>query len=90
MRKTIGIFGNKIDAFCEKAVEEYPGKFYGVLFGIFLALLFIAFDFWQTMLIIVFALIGYYIGKLWDDNNGVPSWLVKIEDVIRNIWKKLL
>ena len=52
------------------------GKVFGVLIGLVAALLIIFFGFWKTIFIAILILIGYFIGKRFDDKVGLGElWM---------------
>ena len=72
-----GRVGEKITFFTEWSIENHPGKTFGFLTGLFLALSIIIFGFLQTLILIALSSVGYYLGKCWDDEE-LPSWLKKL------------
>jgi uncharacterized membrane protein len=52
------------------------GKVIGVLLALVAALLIIFFGFWKTIFIAILILIGYFIGKSFDDKVGLGElWM---------------
>lgn len=72
-----GKIGEQIYSFIQWSLQNHPGKFFGILTGFILALLFIVLGFWQTLILIGLTYLGYYFGKCWDEGE-LPSWLTKL------------
>lgn len=81
------IIGQKIYNFYQWAVQTHPGKFFGTMTGLVLSFLIIILGFWKTLLLILLSSIGFYLGKLWDEGRGIPSWLDNLAKRIRNFFK---
>ena len=50
----------------------------GLIIGVITAILFITVGFFETLLILLLALIGYLIGAYKDNNPHVINWLEKL------------
>lgn len=77
MKDCWGRIGEKIRSLLQWFWENHPGKLLGTLLGFMLAVLFILLGFWQTVLLISLCLLGFYLGKCWDEGE-VPAWLTKL------------
>jgi len=66
--------GNSISAYCQWYLDNHPGKFIGSLAGFFLALTIILLGFWEAFLLAFLSILGYYLGKIWDDRQ-YPAWI---------------
>ncbi len=49
------------------------GKIVGLLVSFFLGLFLIIFGFWKTLLLISLVLLGYLLGKLYDEGVSFPN-----------------
>lgn len=56
-------------------IEEHRGKAIGILLGLVAGILVISYGFWRTLFIIFCIVLGYFIGKRLDDNQGLDHWL---------------
>lgn len=56
-------------------MEEHRGKTIGILLGLVASILFIAYGFWRTLFIILCIVLGYYIGKKFDQNERWDQWI---------------
>jgi uncharacterized membrane protein len=54
------------------------GKVIGVLIGLVAALLWIIFGFWKIIFLAILILIGYFIGKCFDDKVGLGELRTKM------------
>lgn len=62
-------------------VNENPGKSVGAVSGLILGVLILAFGFWKTIVILLFIILGFIIGKMIDDgDSGI--------DAIKNIFRR--
>jgi uncharacterized membrane protein len=68
---------SRVIAFWEWCLQNHPGKLVGSLIGFFMALTFIIFGFWRTILLIGLTGCGFYLGRRWD-NESLPSWLERL------------
>ncbi len=51
-------------------VNENPGKTVGAASGLVLGVLILTFGFWKTVVIILFIILGFIIGKMIDDGDA--------------------
>jgi len=58
----------------QELLETHRGKVLGAIFGLIIGLLIIVFGFWKTVFIIVCILIGYFLGKRFDDGGSPGDW----------------
>ena len=70
--------GEKILKFLVWAVDNHPGKLIGTSVGFFLGLLIVTLGFWRTLVLTMFAVLGYYLGKSEDDHKSLTAWLERI------------
>jgi uncharacterized membrane protein len=49
------------------------GKVIGVLIGLLVALLWIVFGFWKILFLSILILIGYFVGKRFDDGGSLSD-----------------
>jgi uncharacterized membrane protein len=62
-------------------VNENPGKSVGAVSGLILGVLILAFGFWKTVVILLFIILGFIIGKMIDDgDSGIEA--------IKNIFRR--
>ncbi|MBS3810793.1 MAG: DUF2273 domain-containing protein [Halanaerobiales bacterium] len=59
-------------------INRNKGKFIGLLAGLILGLLVLLIGILKTIIILVFALIGLYLGYLWDGGKGLENIFKKI------------
>lgn len=59
-------------------MEEHRGKTIGIFLGLIASILFIAYGFWRTLFVIVCILLGYFIGKEIDQNQGFDQWIQQV------------
>ena len=62
-------------------VNENPGKSVGAVSGLILGVLILAFGFWRTVVIILFIILGFIIGKMFDDGDSAI-------EAIKNIFRR--
>ncbi|WP_366557141.1 DUF2273 domain-containing protein [Desulfosporosinus sp. BICA1-9] len=60
------------------AIDNHPGKFIGTAIGSLVGLLFVTLGFWQTLVLVLFATVGFIIGKRQDDHKDISTWLERI------------
>lgn len=56
---------------------EHPGKFFGSGIGFFFGLLFVIIGFWRAVVLTLFIIIGFVIGKRYDEHKNLGHWLDK-------------
>lgn len=62
-------------------VNENPGKSVGAVSGLILGVLILTFGFWKTIVILLFIILGFIIGKMIDDgDSGIEA--------IKNIFRR--
>jgi len=59
-------------------INKNKGKFIGLLIGLILGLLVLFIGILKTVVILIFALIGLYLGYLWDGGQGLENIFKKI------------
>ncbi|WP_407308315.1 DUF2273 domain-containing protein [Desulfosporosinus sp. SB140] len=69
--------GEKLSRFILWALEHHPGKFIGTSIGFVLGLLMVTLGFWRTMVLVLFAILGFILGKRQDDHQDIIAWLEK-------------
>ncbi|MDH7576224.1 MAG: DUF2273 domain-containing protein [Bacillota bacterium] len=55
-------------------LERHRGKMLGIFFGLVVGLLIILFGFWKTIFVVLCVLIGYFLGKRFDDGSSPGGW----------------
>lgn len=69
--------GEKILRSLVWAVDNHPGKLIGTSLGLILGLLMVTLGFWRTLVLALFAILGFMLGKRQDDNESITTWLDK-------------
>ncbi|AFQ43049.1 DUF2273 domain-containing protein [Desulfosporosinus meridiei] len=59
------------------ALDNHPGKLLGTSIGFMLGLLFVTLGFWQTLVLVLFAVIGFVLGKRQDEHKDLSAWVEK-------------
>ena len=67
--------GEKITKFLVWAINDHPGKLIGTFTGLVLGLVIVALGFWRTVVLALFAILGFVLGKRQDDNKFITTWL---------------
>ena len=67
--------GTKMRSFLVWSLDNHPGKFIGTSVGLILGLFMITLGLWRTLVLALFAAIGFLIGKRQDDYDFVTNWL---------------
>lgn len=67
--------GEKISKFLVWALENHPGKLIGTSIGLFVGLLLVTLGFWRTLVITLFAVLGFILGKRQDEHKDISTWL---------------
>ena len=70
--------GNKMMSFLVWAIDNHPGKFIGTAMGSLVGILFVTLGFWQTLVLMLFATVGFILGKRQDDHKDISTWLERI------------
>ena len=56
-------------------IDNHPGKLIGTTIGLVLGLLMVTLGFWRTLVLTLFALLGFVLGKRQDDYQSITTWL---------------
>jgi len=67
--------GEKISKFLVWAIDNHPGKFIGTSVGLVLGLLMVTLGFWRTLVLALFVILGFVLGKRQDDDQLITTWL---------------
>jgi uncharacterized membrane protein len=67
--------GEKITKFLVWAIDKHPGKLIGTSIGLVLGLLMVTLGFWRTLVLALFAILGFVLGKRQDDYKSITTWL---------------
>ncbi|SDH08762.1 DUF2273 domain-containing protein [Desulfosporosinus hippei] len=59
------------------ALDNHPGKLLGTSIGFILGLLFVTLGFWRTLVLVLFAVIGFVLGKRQDEHKDLSAWVEK-------------
>jgi len=69
--------GGIITKFFIWAIENHPGKLIGTSLGLVLGLLMVTLGLWRTLILALFVILGFALGKRQDDNKTITTWLEK-------------
>ncbi|HZK85418.1 MAG TPA: DUF2273 domain-containing protein [Desulfosporosinus sp.] len=69
--------GEKISRFLVWAIDSHPGKLFGTSIGLLLGLLMVTLGFWRTLILALFAVLGFVLGKRQDDHKSITTWFVR-------------
>lgn len=67
--------GEKISRFLVWAIDNHPGKLIGTSLGLVLGLLMVTLGFWRTLVLALFAILGFMLGNRQDDYKSITTWL---------------
>ena len=67
----------KVSYFLVWAMDNHPGKLIGTTIGFLLGLLMVTLGFWRTLVVVLFAVLGFVLGKRQDDHQDITTWLEK-------------
>ena len=67
--------GARITRFLVWAIDNHPGKLIGTSIGSVLGLLMVTLGFWRTLVLVLFTILGFVLGKRQDDDNSITIWL---------------
>lgn len=67
--------GEKISQSLVWALDNHPGKLLGTSIGFILGLLFVTLGFWRTLVLVLFAVIGFVLGKRQDEHKDLSAWV---------------
>lgn len=59
------------------AMDNHPGKLIGTTVGFFTGLLMVTLGFWRTLVLLLFVLVGFILGKRQDEHKDVSAWFKK-------------
>lgn len=66
---------HKLTSFFLKLLDEHPGKLIGSMLGFLLGLFVVLLGFWKTLVLFLFVMIGFLLGKRQDDHKQLFDWL---------------
>lgn len=66
--------GKSLEELFHELMERHRGKLLGILGGLVIGLLIIVFGFWKTIFIVLCILIGYFLGRRFDNEGGFSDW----------------
>ena len=55
-------------------IDNHPGKLIGTSLGLFLGLLMVTLGFWRTLVLALFIILGFVLGKRQDDHQSITTW----------------
>ncbi len=67
--------GEKFSGFFVWSLDNHPGKLMGTSIGLVLGLLMVTLGFWRTLVLTIFLILGFMLGKRQDDDKSVTTWL---------------
>ncbi|NPV28538.1 MAG: DUF2273 domain-containing protein [Firmicutes bacterium] len=70
--------GRPLREIFEDLLERHRGKVLGVVLGLAVGLLIILFGFWKTVFVLLCVLIGYFLGRRFDEGGGPGEWWERI------------
>jgi len=56
-------------------LNEHPGKIIGIILGFLIGLVVVLLGFWRTLIISLFVLAGFYLGKRRDEHKDFSQLL---------------
>ena len=62
-------------AFGLRLIDQHPGKTAGVILGFVIGLFVVLLGFLKSLIIVLFVIVGYLIGKRRDENKGFSQLL---------------
>ena len=67
--------GERITRFLVWAIDNHPGKLIGASIGLVLGLLMVTLGFWRTLVLVLFTVLGFGLGKRQDEHQSITIWL---------------
>lgn len=64
----------KVTIFLVWVVDNHFGKFTGTVLGLILGLLVVILGFWRTLVLMLFVVAGFFLGKLQDEQRDITAW----------------
>lgn len=64
----------KISRFFVWALDNHPGKLIGTSLGFILGLLILILGIWRTLVLFLFVILGFILGKRQDENQSITTW----------------
>lgn len=68
-------FAQGVSHFVSWAWTRHPGKLIGTSFGLVFGLLLVTLGFWRAIVLLLFILAGFFLGKRHDEHNDLSQWL---------------
>lgn len=68
-------FTQGISRFFSWSWREHPGKLLGTSFGFGFGLLLVILGFWRALILAMFILAGFFVGKRYDEHKDLGRWL---------------
>ncbi len=65
----------KVSWFFVWAIDNHPGKLIGTSLGFILGLLILILGIWRTLVLVLFVVVGFMLGKRQDENQSITTWL---------------
>ncbi len=65
----------KISKFLIWALNNHPGKLIGTSIGLVFGLLMVTLGFRRTLVLALFTILGFVVGKRQDDDKFITTWL---------------
>lgn len=61
------------------AFTQMPRRYHGLIIGVLFWIIWMAFGFWRTLLLLVLAAVGYIVGRILEENQ---SWRVLLDKLL--------
>ncbi|HVJ48919.1 DUF2273 domain-containing protein [Desulfitobacterium sp.] len=66
---------HKLTTLFLRLLDEHPGKLMGTIAGFLVGLLVVLLGFWKTLVLFLFVMIGFMLGKRQDEHKKLFDWL---------------
>lgn len=70
--------GTKVMNYFVWSLDNHPGKFIGTALGFLLGLLMVTLGLWKTLVLGLFATVGFILGKRQDEHKDISTWLDRV------------
>ena len=61
--------GRNLSEILQYLLDNHRGKLLGLVLGLVIGLLIISFGFWRSILVILCVIVGYFLGKRFDEGE---------------------
>lgn len=66
--------GRSLSEILHDLLMNHRGKVLGLVLGLAVGLLVIMFGFWRSVFIVICVLLGYFLGKRFDEEGNLRDW----------------